>query len=35
MIAVGQGDELVEGGGGEHAGFVDDERRPGAELVLG
>ena len=34
-VPVGEGDELVEGGCREHAGFVDDECRAGRKLELG
>ena len=34
-VPVGEGDELVEGGCREHAGFVDDECRAGRQLELG
>ena len=35
VVPVGEGDELVEGWCGEHAGFVDDECRAGRKLELG
>src|SRR5436309_1679329 len=34
MLRHGQGNEVVEGAGTEHPGFIDDERRPGCEAVL-
>ena len=35
LVPVGERDDLVEGGGGQHAGLVDHQRGAGGQLELG